>query len=259
MSQRVRGRLLSLPSLARLDRVRRLATMNYRTMSRELAYQPGEQFRDELLDLKAFMRRAFQVLVYNAIDGDYAEFGCCGATTFTLAWGAADLVGHKAHLWAFDSFEGLPSSTDPRDAHTGWTEGVMAMTEEAFIGRCQANGVPEQAYTTVPGFYSESLSSGSRDPRPGRICFAYVDCDLYTSTLQALEFLGDRLCHGAVVAFDDYYCFSESHPSGERLAVTEFFANHERWRLVPYIQWGWYGMSFIIEARQSAPAPAFSW
>ena len=249
--------LLRFPALAQANIVRRRLAAHYRSVTGELRYAPSEWGFNESLYQKDFFRQAFQALRYNAIEGDYAEFGCFGATTFTLAYGAARLVGHPAHLWAFDSFRGLPDSTDPRDAHEGWVEGAMAMTEPDFIERCLANGLPRNAFTTVPGFYSDSLSAGVGGARPQRICFAYIDCDLYSSTAEVLRFLGPRLCNGAVIAFDDYFCFSATHPSGERLAAIDYFNDDQPWRLVPYVQWGWYGMSFMIEDRNAAAISSF--
>jgi O-methyltransferase len=247
-----------LPRIEEVSRTRALLSAELRSMARELEYVPGAHFSDDLSDLKRLMRRAFQMLVYNGIEGDYAEFGCWGARTFTLASGAARLVGHKAHLWAFDSFEGLPDSGDPRDEHAGWTKGAMAMSEPSFVARCEANGVPRDSFTTVPGYYSHTLSDTARS-LPERVCFAYVDCDLYTSTREALSFLSGRLCHGAVVAFDDYYCYGPTQPSGERLAASEFFGDHELWQLVPYIQYGWAGMSFVVEGRRADTSSTACW
>jgi hypothetical protein len=52
-----------------------------------------------------------------------------------------------------------------------------------------------------------------------------------------------------ILAFDDYYCYSQTQPSGERLAAAECFAGDPVWRLLPYVQFGWHGMSFVVEAR----------
>lgn len=249
----LRGRVGRRLNLARANKVVRLIAAQYASVTSELHYHGSEVFFQEFLDLKGFFRRAFQALAYNTIEGDYAEFGCFGARTFTLAWGASRLVGHSAHLWAFDSFQGLPQSTDVRDIHAGWLPGAMAMSERQFIDTCLGNGLDREAFTTVVGFYSDSLSPVATGRRPDKVCFAYIDCDLYSSTIEALRFLGDRLCHGAIIAFDDYFCFSTSHPSGERLAAAEYFGDHPKWRLVPYIQWGWYGMSFMVEDRATGP------
>jgi hypothetical protein len=133
----------------------------------------------------------------------------------------------------------------------------MAMTEADFVGTCLERGVPRSDFTVVPGFYANSLSAPGPSGHPERISFAYVDCDLYSSTVDVLRFLEPRLCNGAVIAFDDYYCFSQTHPSGERLAAAEVFGDHPRWNLVPYMQWGWYGMSFMVEDRAAGPLKPF--
>jgi O-methyltransferase len=245
--------------LARPKHVARSLEAEYLGITGGLRYHPSDQWWQEFADLKSFIRRAFQVLVYNGIEGDYAEFGCWGARTFTLAWGAARLVGHPAHLWAFDSFQGLPATTDTRDDHPGWTPGQMTMSETVFTETCLANGVPRQAFTIVPGFYADSLSPDVIGPRPERICFAYIDCDLYSSTTEVLRFLAPRLRHGMVLAFDDYYCYSPSRPSGERLAIGELFAENPDWQLLPFVQWGWYGMSFIVERRAVGPTGVRGW
>lgn len=258
LSASIKRRLLRFPVIARGNQVRRRLAAQYQAVTNDLRYADSDQIFNESLDRKELFRRAFQALAYNCIKGDYAEFGCFSASTFTLAWGAAQLVGHPAHLWAFDSFEGLPPSTDPRDAHDGWVEGAMSMTESLFVDRCLERGLPRDAFTTVAGYYSDSLAKDAPGDRPETICFAYIDCDLYTSTRDVLSFLGPRLCNGAVVAFDDYFCFSETHSSGERLAAAEYFAEHPRWRLVPYVQWGWHGMSFMVEDRTGAPVTGFS-
>lgn len=231
----------------RLDRVGRLLLAEVQGAAGDLRYYPSDRWRSDARDRKDFMRRAFQALVYNGIDGDYAEFGCYGATTFTLAWGASRLVGHQAHLWGFDSFAGLPATADPRDVHAGWVEGEMHTDEGRFVDLCLSRGLPRQDFTTVPGFYADSLRPTAPGPRPDRIAFAFVDCDLYTSTVDVLRFLGPRLRHGMILAFDDYFCSGTESPSGERLAAGEFFAANPDWQLVPYIQWGWNGMSFMVE------------
>ncbi len=91
----------------------------------------------------------------------------------------------------FDSFEGLPEA---------W------------------RGVPEGAYSTqrelpeVPanvrlhaGWFTDTLSPFVAG-HPGPIRFLNVDCDLYSSTRDALAVLGPRLQTGSVVVFDEYLC-----------------------------------------------------
>lgn len=203
----------------------------------------------EYSEREMFFRRAFKALSFNGINGDYLEFGCWGCTTFSLAYKQSLKYGMHIHLWAFDSFCGLPPKEKPEDNHPLWQEGAMAMSAEAFRGKCIKVGIPASKFSIVAGFYKQTLNAGSERNLPRDICLAYIDCDLYSSTLTVLEFLTARLKHGMIIAFDDYYCWSPTAISGERKACSDYFRNSKEWILVPYVQFGWHGMSFVVERR----------
>jgi O-methyltransferase len=216
-------------------------------------YRRSELYRDEQEQRWNFFKKAINALRYNGIEGDYAEFGCHGAMTFRLAYLAATeyvrVASPPFHLWAFDSFKGLPATEGELDEHPEWVGGTMATALDDFHRLCDRAGIPRDVYSTVAGFYNESLSPAAEGRRPSKIRLAYIDCDLYSSTHDVLNFLIPRLQHGMVIAFDDYYCWSASLPSGERLAAAEAFSTNPDWRLVPYVQFGWHGMSFVVEAK----------
>jgi O-methyltransferase len=197
-----------------------------------------------------FFAGAFKALRFNDISGDYAEFGSCGGTTFFLAYREAKRHGHQGRFWAFDSFQGLPQRTESDD-HPRWIEGKMLMSLDDFHAFCAKRGIPRAEYDVVPGFYEETLTAMAPSDPPAEISLAYVDCDLFTSTKVALDFLEPRLKNGMIVAFDDYFCFSPRGSSGERRAQVELSERNERWEWVPYMQFGWSGMSFVIEDRLS--------
>lgn len=126
------------------------------------------------------------------------------------------------------------------------------MSLDQFHDICAASGIPRSEYHVVPGFYDETLPAMSPTDEPKNIALAYIDCDLYSSTKTVLEFLMPRLKHGMIIAFDDYFCWSKSEISGERRAMLEFFTNNATWALVPYMQFGWGGNSFVVEDRRIA-------
>jgi len=194
-----------------------------------------------------FFYNAFRALAFNGIDGDYAEFGCWGGMTFSLAYGESRRQKHAAHLWAFDSFRGLPPGEDVRDEHPYWVEGTLNTSLVEFHALCATRGVPTAAYSVVPGFYQETLDRLGADAEPRNIALAYVDCDLYSSTRSVLAFLMPRLKHGMIIAFDDYFCWTAAQVSGERRAMLETFGGHPRWQLTPFVQFGWHGQSFVVE------------
>ena len=204
----------------------------------------------ERADRREFFRRAFVALGFNKIDGDYAEFGCHGGTTFGLAYHESRQVGFPRKLWAFDSFAGLPPQAVLEDDHPEWIAGAMRTGLDEFHLLCRYNRIPRSDYEVIPGYYEVTLADTSLEGGlPSNISLAYIDCDLYSSTLCVLKFLLPRLKHGMILAFDDYYCWSGTQVSGERRACAEIFLNAKEWALVPYVQFGWAGMSFLVERK----------
>ena len=206
---------------------------------------------------RQFFWAAFTALAFNGITGDYAEFGCYGGVTFALAHEQIAQSSGRApwwvpmparHMWAFDSFSGLPDPSTPNDEHPVWRPGLFAMDVEAFHQVCDENGIPRAAYTAVPGFYEETLGAAAPSDAPSDIALAYIDCDMYSSTSSVLEYLRPRLKHGMILAFDDYFCFSSERIAGEKLAFEEMVAHESAWRFERYRDFGWAGASFVVES-----------
>lgn len=194
-------------------------------------------------------------MAFNGIDGDYAEFGSHGCNTFALAYQESRRNNqHNAHLWAFDSFQGLPRGKDEKDEHPNWMEGGMETSLTRFLALCASRNIPDSEYTVVPGFYEDTLPALKPGDAPQNIALAYIDCDLYSSTCDVLGFLMPRLKHGMIMAFDDYFCWSATGLSGERKAMLDYFGGSKNdncpWRLEPYMQYGWHGQSFVVESKE---------
>lgn len=206
-----------------------------------------------LVDYQEFFRKTMYALKMNRISGSYVEFGSCGASTFRFAFGEARKAALDAmHFWSFDSFKGLPASAEGTNEHPLWQQGAMAMAFERFVADCLNAGMTTDDFSVIEGFYNETLAPEvvAKAGYPTDIALAYIDCDLYSSTKDVLGFLGTRLKHGMVLAFDDYFCWWDKGIAGERVAFEEFKAAHPQYNFLPYLQIGWHGQSFIVEDRQ---------
>lgn len=237
----------------------------FRQLKKVIPRQIKKPFRilaDRLLRQGEFFERqarsdlihqAFITLGFNAIEGDYLEFGSATATTFIYAARASKRDRHmERKLWAFDSFAGLPLAEGPEDEHPRWLAGTMKTGIEEFKSICRSANITN--YGIVPGFYSETLRNKSNEFFPEKsIAFVYVDCDMYSSTLEVLRFILPRLRHGMIIAFDDYWCYSTENLSGERKAFLEILKPSDQWHFEPYIQFGWSGMSFVVEKKNLLP------
>lgn len=205
---------------------------------------------DVIEERRVFFQHALLALKASEITGDYVEFGSWGGQSLRSAHEMTRLLSPERHLWAFDSFLGeRPPSTDEIDHRPSLeayrNEGPSGL--EAFRTRSEEAGVPRDAYTAVEGFFEDTLPPLGTDGPPTDIALAYVDCNLYTSTVTVLEFLAPRLKHGMIVAFDDYWVHSARHVSGERLALHQFLRAHPEWRFVPYQTLHHAGQAYVAE------------
>lgn len=216
-------------------------------------------------DLDRFFLDATAALGVNGITGDYVEFGSWGGKSLAAAHRTLAAGGRTRALWAFDSFEGLPVARDDRDVHPQWGEGGQGNSFfgpdadqaglaglEAFRVSMLEKGVPRDAYRAVPGYFEDSLPALG-DDGPTDIAMAYVDCNMYSSTVTVLEYLRPRLKHGMIVAFDDFECWTPDQVSGQRLALTELLRAEPRWRFRRYKDIHWGGVAFVVEHADAVP------
>lgn len=229
------------------DHERYVADRERRVLLRERHRVNAEEWARK----EEFFRRAFRLLAINGISGDYVEFGVGWGHCFTRAYHCACRSEHPARLWAFDSFEGMPASDDPRDSHPDWLAGNFATSLDRFLDRCKRGGVPRGRFEVVPGFFRDSLapSSPGYHRLPEDIAFAYVAGATYTSAKSVLNFLSPRLKHGMILAFDTYFCVPSKALAGERLAFLELQREVPQFNFLPYIQFGRSGISFIVESQ----------
>lgn len=204
--------------------------------------------------LSRFFWDAFTAVTVNKISGDYVEFGSWGCNTLQRAYHACQQFGGNRHFWAFDSFQGLPPSEDPRDQHPVLAPGGAGQGGvDAFYAMCDGFDVPRDAYTAIEGFYEDTLPPLGTTGEPRDIAVVYIDCNMYSSTISAFEFLVSRLKPGMIVGFDDYYLYSaESGVSGEREALDEFLRAHPEWHFHRFKDIHWGGVGFVVEHSESA-------
>jgi len=210
----------------------------------------------ERSERRELMRKSFCALGFNGISGDYLEFGSWGGMTFTLAYQEAGGHTFAVNCGRSTPFKACRQQAGPEDEHPNWVEGDMSTSLENFKAICRQNGIPDEDYTTVPGYYQDTIAHEDRIglPLPNDVAMAYIDCDLFSSTKIVFQFLGARMKHGMILALDDYFCYSPHTLSGERLACLEFLRNDRRFHFSPFVQFGWHGMSFIVEDRAMPPS-----
>jgi len=137
--------------------------------------------------------------------GDVIECGVFRGVTSILMAKLMDIRRSDKKLFLFDSFQGLPEADRRVDASLRFQKGAWAASKLEVETLLAKYNVLKRC-VIYEGWFSETLKHLNDDQQ---FCFAYIDADLYSSTVDCLQHIWKRMGQYTVAVFDDYH-----HPSG---------------------------------------------
>jgi hypothetical protein len=156
------------------------------------------------------------------------EFGVYQGTTLKII---SDYFCNQT-VWGFDSFEGLPEPWFMKSSQSGprHPAGRFALDKEELLS--VENQFAERNVKLIPGWFNQSIVPWLNH-NPGVVSFLHIDCDLYSSTLDILNLLNDRIVPGTVIVFDEMYPWNnfdqyDLWEQGEFRALGEWINNYQR-------------------------------
>lgn len=175
-------------------------------------------------------QRAFHLAHFIFPDGGTTlEFGVFRGGTY--AYQAEQILKHYPRdvLIGFNSWQGLPAETEGVWAPERHAAGKYAAPKDEVKGKLGALGISDAdpRFRLVDGFYSESLTPSLRD-EIGPIVFVNIDVDIYSSTIELLDFIGPMLRPGVVLYWDDWKDPRDAHNGewGEHRAWHDWLVKH---------------------------------
>lgn len=195
------------------------------------------------------MFHAFRFLKKSETHGSYFEFGLYQGQSIVTAYKIHSQIDEPSrHFYGFDSFSGLPhlSKDDVMKDYGIFHEGQFAVSKELVSANLLKNGMPDSSFTLVEGFYNESLRSEETINIVGdeKVALVHIDCDLYSSALPCLDFISSRLVDGAIIMFDDWFCYRGREDKGVRRAFGEW-SQETNFLFTEYSKYSWSGIMFI--------------
>lgn len=180
--------------------------------------------------------------------GDYYEFGVFRGYTFLSAQKSCDALGlTDTRLWGFDSFQGLPPVEGVDKAEGEFFQGQFACGKAEVMANLSQHGMDWTRAELIEGFFSDSLTPGLKSRLPFRPASVVVlDCDLYSSTQEALAWMADLLAPDAVLLFDDWHSFGGLPDRGQPLAFREFLDRHPEIRAEEGWEFANNGKTFVL-------------
>lgn len=158
----------------------------------------------------------------DGIEGDFLEAGVCqgGAAIFLRALQVAH-GQEQRRTWVADSFQGLPKPSSKFDEGYDLNEEVqpwLAASLKAVQDNFRSYDLLSDQVRFLPGWFADSLPEAPVES----LSILRIDADLYSSTLQVLEPLYDKVVPGGFIIIDDYHVFPNC-----RRAVDEFRAERK--------------------------------
>lgn len=181
----------------------------------------------------------------------YFEFGCHSGRTFSAAVRAAKFLKlPQPQFYAFDSFEGLPQTNVADDGF--FQQGTFATSRTKFLDVVERNtGLRLDSAHVIQGFYSQSLTREMQARMP-KVGVVHIDVDLYSSTVEVLEFIKPLMVAGTVLVFDDWYAFPPGANKGEMRALREFAAANPSFSVEEWKSYSTFGKSFFVTSPPAA-------
>jgi O-methyltransferase len=165
------------------------------------------------------IRECYENVIKNNIPGDLIETGVWRGGACIYMNALNKIYGQKRRVFVADSFEGLPVPdsrypADSNDIHH--TIKFLAVSLEEVMGNFKRYNLLDDNVVFVKGFFEHSIPMAPID----KLSILRLDGDMYSSTIQVLDLLYDKLSIGGYIIIDDYAL------PGCKKAVDDFRRNH---------------------------------
>lgn len=193
-----------------------------------------KKFFDNYINRKDFKYKDFFI--------NYFEFGIFEGSSFILFYkelkNSPFFKSEKFHFYLFDSFKGMPATNDIRDKNPQWNSGDYKFSKKQLINNFNKHEVNPSHYTIIDGFFLDTLKKNKKKTysliKIPRCDFVYMDCDYFSSTLLALNFIKKLMHNRTIIYFDNIWSFSGHPGKGELGALNRFNKNNKKLGIVPY-------------------------
>jgi hypothetical protein len=204
---------------------------------------------------RTLLRRGLETLrAHGSPLGDYLEFGVYNGTSLISTYRETETLALTGmRLFGFDSFQGLPPAAAWEDDGT-WRPGAWR-SELAFTEAVLATeGVDRTRVTLVPGWFSDTCTPETA-ARLGirHASVIMIDCDIYSSTKEALAFCAPLIGDRALMLFDDWHSGNlAARNKGERRAFEEWLAATGCFSAEPFGAYSRNSETFVLTRTRAA-------
>tara|TARA_B100001029_G_scaffold176998_1_gene180849 strand:+ start:128 stop:784 length:657 start_codon:yes stop_codon:yes gene_type:complete len=143
------------------------------------------------------IKKIFYNLSLDQVKGDCIEFGIFTGSSFKHSIRLNSKLNKfdNSSFYGLDSFEGFPDDSHPY------------FNQSNFKNSYEKTKKIEKKFPNskiIKGFFSDSLKNNKDLQNITSLKFVFIDCDLYTSAIEPLDYITDKLVKGSYIMIDDF-------------------------------------------------------
>jgi O-methyltransferase len=160
------------------------------------------------------VRSCVEDVIARGIPGDFLEAGAWrGGMTIWMRALLQQYGVNDRTVWVADSFDGLPESRGSHDGPDLSHVEHLKVSLRAVKANFEQFGLLDEQVKFIPGWFKDTLPIAPVD----RLAVLRLDGDMYTSTMETLVPLYDKVSPGGWIIVDDFFAWD-----GCRAAVRDF-------------------------------------
>lgn len=174
------------------------------------------------------IKKVFYLSMLERTKGDYLEFGVYTGSSFCHSIRSYRRMkflfpDSRTAFYGFDSFSGFGSISE-EDRHPFYND-INFKTDVRNVEARVAKLAKGEKWRLVSGFFNDTLNQPASSYEIHRAAIIFVDSDTFTSSKQALEFVGPITDVGTFIILDDFYSYSGRTDRGVCRAFDQFQTN----------------------------------
>ena len=149
------------------------------------------------------IQECFENVLKNNIEGDFIETGVWKGGGSIFAAGINKYYNANRKIYVADSFEGLPPPDERYEADAGDTHHAvdfLAVDLDSVKDNFKRYDLLDDNIVFIKGFFETSLKNNNIE----KLAIMRLDGDMYSSTIQVLNELYDKVSIGGFIIIDDY-------------------------------------------------------
>jgi O-methyltransferase len=152
------------------------------------------------LDQVTFILDQLTYVVDNYIDGDVVELGCNIGTTSLYIQSLLKYIKSNKQFHVYDSFDGLPDkhAHDTNIHSQKFIRGSYKTSLDRFITNFQTRNIE------LPNIHVGWFKQIPDSEYPHKIALAFLDGDFYTSILDSLDKIYNKMSKNGIILIHDY-------------------------------------------------------